>query len=56
MISFAWEAYYVRVSTVDGLKRREWCCAHKCFLCLEEEDIIDHVVPIWCALDTSPCR
>ena len=30
--------------TLDHLKRKGWFLANRCFLCLEEEKIIDHIL------------
>ena len=41
---FAWEASCGKVLTLDRLKRRGWTLANRCFLCLVEEEYIDHVL------------
>ena len=41
---FAWEAYSVKVLILDRLKRRDWSLENRQFLCLEEEQIIDHIL------------
>ena len=41
---FAWEALWGKVLTLDQLKRRGWTLANRCFLCLVEEESIDHIL------------
>ena len=39
---FAWEASWGKVLTLDQLKRRGWTLANRCFICLVEEEVIEH--------------
>ncbi|RVW89280.1 hypothetical protein CK203_032620 [Vitis vinifera] len=41
---FAWEALWGKVLTLDQLKRKGWTLANRCFLCLVEEESIDHIL------------
>lgn len=41
---FAWEALWGKVLTLDQLKRRGWTLANRCFLCLVEEESINHIL------------
>ena len=38
----AWEASWGRVLTLDQLKRRGWLVTNRCFLCLMEEESVNH--------------
>ena len=42
VIFFSWEATWGKIPTLDQLKTRGWV-ANRCFLCLEEEESIDHI-------------
>ena len=41
---FAWEAWWDKVLTLDQLKRRERALSNRCFLCREEEEMVDHLL------------
>ena len=41
---FVWEASWVKTLTLDQVKRRGWSLATRCFLCLVEEESIDHIL------------
>ena len=41
---FAWEALWDKVLTLDQLRRRERALANRCFLCGEEEEMVDHLL------------
>ena len=41
---FAWEATWRKVLTLDHIQRRWWPLANKCFLCLKEEESVDHII------------
>ena len=41
---FAWEASWGKVLTQDQLKRRGWILANRCFLCCDEEEMINHIL------------
>ena len=40
---FAWEATWGKALTMDIVRKRGWALANKCFMCLEEEETIDHL-------------
>ena len=40
---FAWEAMWSKALTLDLIQKREWALATRCFMCLEKEEIIDHL-------------
>ena len=42
--SFAWEASWGKVLTLDQLKKRGWILANRCFLCCAEEESIDYIL------------
>ena len=41
---FVWEALWLKVLTLDQLKRRGRALANRCFLCEEEEECIGHLL------------
>ena len=41
---FAWEATWKNVLTLDQIKRRGCPLANRCYLCLSEEESIDHIL------------
>ena len=41
---FAWEATWGKPLTLDLIQKREWALATRCFMCLEKEEIIDHLL------------
>ena len=41
---FTWEVSQDKVLTLDHLKRKGWSLANRCFICLEKEDTIDHIL------------
>ncbi|RVW69033.1 4-hydroxy-tetrahydrodipicolinate reductase 2, chloroplastic [Vitis vinifera] len=41
---FAWEATWGKALTLDLIQKREWALANRCFMCLEKEEIIDHLL------------
>ena len=41
---FAWEAMWKKVLTLDCIQRRGFSLAHRCYLCLSEEESIDHIL------------
>ncbi|RVW35300.1 putative ribonuclease H protein [Vitis vinifera] len=41
---FAWEATWGKAITLDKLQKRGWALANRCFLCLENEETIDHLL------------
>ncbi|RVW89588.1 hypothetical protein CK203_036425 [Vitis vinifera] len=41
---FAWEAMWSKALTLDLIQKREWALATRCFMCLEKEEIIDHLL------------
>ena len=41
---FAWKASWGKALTLDQLKRRGWSLANRCFLCLVEEESINHIL------------
>ena len=43
-VFFAWEATWVRILTLDQLKRRGWRIPNRCYLCKEEEETSDHIL------------
>ena len=63
---FAWEASWGQVLTQEQLLRRGFSLANRCFLCLSEEETVDHLLslcqdaglvepsflPFWCILDS----
>ena len=49
---FAWEATWKNVLTLDQIKRRGCPLANRCYLCLSEEESIDHIL-LHCELARS---
>ena len=41
---FAWEASWGKVLTQEQLQRRGFSLANRCFLCLSEEETVDHLL------------
>ena len=41
---FTWEAAWGKALTLDLVQKRGWSLANKCFMCLEEEETIDHLL------------
>ena len=41
---FAWEASWGKVLTLDQLKHRGRVLVNRCFLCQEEEEIVEHLL------------
>ena len=41
---FAWEATWNKVLTLDQIQRRGWPLANRCYLCLSEEETLDHLL------------
>ena len=41
---FAWEASWGKVLTQEQLQRRGFSLANRCFLCLFEEETVDHLL------------
>ena len=41
---FTWEAVWGKVSTLDQLQRRGWTFAKRCYLCMECEETMDHLL------------
>ena len=41
---FAWEATWGKALTLDMVQKRGWALANRCFLCLENEETIDHLL------------
>ena len=41
---FAWEATWGKALTLDLIQKRGWALANKCFMCLEKEETIDHLL------------
>ncbi|KAL6343127.1 hypothetical protein AAG906_019670 [Vitis piasezkii] len=41
---FAWEATWGKALTLDKMQKRGWALANRCFLCLENEETIDHLL------------
>ena len=44
MAFFAWEASWIKVLTLDQLKRRSKAFTNRCFLCEEEEETVEHLL------------
>ena len=38
-----WEATWGRIMTLDQLKRRGWKIPNRCYMCKEEEEMIDYI-------------
>ena len=41
---FVWEATWGKALTLDKVQKRGWALANRCFLCLENEETIDHLL------------
>ena len=41
---FTWEATCSKALTLDLIQKRGWALANKCFMCLEKEETIDHLL------------
>ena len=41
---FAWEATWGKTLTLDLIQKRGWALANRCFMCLEKEETIDHLL------------
>ncbi|RVW88076.1 Transposon TX1 uncharacterized 149 kDa protein [Vitis vinifera] len=41
---FAWEATWGKALTLDKVQKRGWALANRCFLCLKNEETIDHLL------------
>ena len=41
---FVWEASWVKTLTLDQVKRKGWSLANRCFLCLIDEESINHIL------------
>ena len=41
---FAWEATWGKTLTLDMVQKRGWALANRCFMCLEKEETIDHLL------------
>ena len=41
---FAWEAECCKALTLDLVRKRGWSLANKCFMCLENEETVDHLL------------
>ena len=41
---FAWEAAWGKALTLDLVQKRGWSLANRCFMCLENEETIDHLL------------
>ncbi|RVW17076.1 hypothetical protein CK203_076007 [Vitis vinifera] len=41
---FAWEASWGKILTMEQLQRRGYSLANRCFLCLSEEETVDHLL------------
>ena len=41
---FAWEATWVKILTLDQLKKRGWRIPNRCYLCKEEKETCDHIL------------
>ena len=41
---FAWEATWGKALTPDLIQKRGWALANRCFMCLEKEETIDHLL------------
>ena len=49
---FAWEAMWKKALTLDRIQRRGFSLANICYLCLSEEESIDHIL-LHCVLTRS---
>ena len=41
---FAWEASWGKILTMEQLQRRGYSLANRCFLCLSEEETVNHLL------------
>ena len=41
---FAWEAAWGKALTLDLVQKRGWSLANRCFMCLEKEETINHLL------------
>ena len=41
---FTWEASWVKVLTLDQLKKRGRSLVNRCFLCAEGEEMVNHLL------------
>ena len=41
---FAWEATWGKTLTLDLVQKRGWALANRCFMCLQNEETIDHML------------
>ncbi|RVW90726.1 hypothetical protein CK203_046435 [Vitis vinifera] len=41
---FAWEAVWGKALTLDLVQRRGWSLANRCYMCIEKEETIDHLL------------
>ena len=41
---FAWEAAWGKTLTLDLVQKRGWSLANRCFMCLENEETINHLL------------
>ncbi|CAL1402815.1 unnamed protein product [Linum trigynum] len=41
---FIWLVYHNKVLTLDNLKKRGWCLANKCVLCMKDEESVHHML------------
>ena len=41
---FAWEAAWGKTLTLDLVQKRGWSLANRCFMCLGNEETIDHLL------------
>ena len=41
---FAWEAMWGKALTLDLVQKRGWALASRCFMCLEKEETIVHLL------------
>ena len=41
---FTWEATWSKALTLDLIQKRGWALTNKCFMCLEKEETIDHLL------------
>ena len=44
VVFFIWEATWRKVLTLDDIQRRGWSLVNRCFLCLNEEESVDHIL------------
>ena len=41
---FAWEAMWGKALTLDMVQKRGWALENRCFMCLEKEENINHLL------------